>query len=198
MTLRAPLATFARWIALVALLPALAACATGGNAASSRPSGATSQRESAMPNFVLRSPSLAPDGSIPRKYSCDGQNVSPSLEWEGAPGGTAAFALIMDDPDARGFVHWVLYNLTGSSSGLLPEAVSASPDAPPQGRNSFGNIGYGGPCPPSGTHHYRFTLYARSAPLQRAGAASADDVRAAVSPVLLDTATLSAPYTRQR
>ncbi len=151
-----------------------------------------------MPSFVLRSASFNADGTIPTKYTCDGQNVSPSLEWEGAPGATAAFALIVDDPDARGFIHWVVYNLTGSSSGLLQEAVSASPDAPPQGRNGFGDIGYGGPCPPSGTHRYQFTLYALRAPLEIAGAPSASDVQAAISGVLLEKTTLTGTYTRRR
>ncbi len=151
-----------------------------------------------MPGFVLRSPSFNSDGSIPSKYTCDGQNVSPALEWQGAPGNTAAFALIVDDPDARGFIHWVAYNLTGSASGLLPEAVSASPDAPPQGRNDFGGIGYGGPCPPSGTHHYRFTLYALNAPVTLAGAPSAKAVQAAISGVLIEQTSLTGKYTRRR
>ncbi len=148
--------------------------------------------------FTLSSSAFDVGGAIPRRYSCDGPDVSPPLSWSGSPEGTAAFLLIVDDPDANGFVHWVAINLTGSASGALPEAVSASPDAPPQGRNGFGRIGYGGPCPPSGTHHYRFTLYALSAPLQIAGQPSADEVRRAIGPVLLGQAVLTGTYTRRR
>lgn len=151
-----------------------------------------------MPGFVLRSPSLSPDGSIPSKYSCDGQDVSPALEWSGAPAETAYLALIVDDPDARDFVHWVVYNMTGSASGMLPEAYSASPDAPPQGRNGFGRIGYGGPCPPSGTHRYRFTLYALSDAVDLPATPSADQLRQAMSSLLIARATFEAPYTRRR
>ena len=68
--------------------------------------------------------------------------------------------LIVDDPDARGFVHWVVFNMSPTKTGGLAEAISGRPDAPPEGRNSFGKIGWGGPCPPSGTHRYVFTLLA--------------------------------------
>lgn len=146
--------------------------------------------------FSLTSPEFAEGGSIPRRFTCDGDNVSPALSWRDAPPETANFALIVDDPDARGFVHWVTYNLTGSATGSLSEAVGSSPDAPPQGRNGFGRIGYGGPCPPSGTHRYVFTLYALSAPLELAGAPSADEVRAAARGATLATATLTVTYTR--
>lgn len=146
--------------------------------------------------FTLTSSAFREGGAIPKRYTCDGANVSPSLEWEGAPERTAAFVLIVDDPDARGFVHWVLYDLTGAASGGLPEAVSASPDAPPQGTNGFGRLGYGGPCPPSGTHHYRFTLYALDATLALTGAPKADAVRAAMSGHVLAEKTLTGTYSR--
>lgn len=151
-----------------------------------------------MSGFNLRSPEFDDGGVIPRRFGCDGDNVSPALSWEGAPQDTADFALIVDDPDARGFVHWIAFNLTGSATGSLPEAVSMSPDAPSQGRNSFGQIGYGGPCPPSGTHRYVFTLYALSAPLELVGGPSADQVRQAASGVTLATARLTGTYARGR
>ena len=146
--------------------------------------------------FTLTSTDFTDGGKIPRKFSCDGENVSPALEWAGAPDGTAALALILDDPDARGFVHWVVFDMTGSASGGLTEAVSASPDAPKQGRNSFGQVGYGGPCPPSGTHHYRFRLYALDAELGLAGTPSADEVKRAAEGHILDQVELTATYTR--
>lgn len=146
--------------------------------------------------FRLTSTAFAEGGSIPRKFTCDGENVSPSLQWEGAPNDTASFALIVDDPDARGFVHWVVFNMTGSQSGALPEAVSAGTDAPPQGTNDFGRIGWGGPCPPSGSHRYRFTLLALDDVLPIANAGRADDVRNAAEGHVLDQAVLEASYTR--
>ena len=149
-----------------------------------------------MSDFVLKSPSFVEGGAIPARHTCDGQDLSPALVWEGAPSGAISFALIVDDPDARGFIHWVVYNLTGGATGGLPEGVGSS--APPEGLNNFGRVGYGGPCPPGGTHRYRFTLYALSAPLMLSGVPSASDIRLALEPVLLGQATLTATYTRRR
>jgi hypothetical protein len=149
-----------------------------------------------MDGFILTSPSFADGAPIRGRYSCDGADLSPALAWEGAPAETAAFALIVDDPDAKGYVHWVIFDLPGGTSGSLPEDVARSVSS--QGRNDFGRVGYGGPCPPSGTHHYRFTLYALSQPLRFPGNPSADLVRSGVAPVLLGRTTLTATYTRQR
>jgi Raf kinase inhibitor-like YbhB/YbcL family protein len=111
------------------------------------------------------------DGSqIPAKYTCTGAGISPQLAWTAPPARTASFALIVTDPDApRGtWVHWVLYNLPAGTRSL-PEGLPALghlPDGALQGRNDFGEIGYGGPCPPPGSpHHYVFTLYALDAKL---------------------------------
>lgn len=101
---------------------------------------------------------------MPKKYTCDGIDISPALEWSLVPNGTKTFALICDDPDAPmgTWVHWVLFN--------LPEDIKKlSENVPPlevltngakQGKNDFGKIGYGGPCPPGGTHRYYFKVYA--------------------------------------
>ena len=116
----------------------------------------------------LRSPALAPGGWIPAKYTCDGPDVSPPLRWTDPPSNTKSFAVIVDAQEVSGGarVHWLLYGVAGSLREL-PEGV------PPldtvenigiQGTNGFGNIGYGGPCPPPGaSHHYVFTLYALAA-----------------------------------
>ena len=93
--------------------------------------------------FTLTSTAFSDGDAIPRRFSCDGEDASPDLTWAHAPEGTEALALVVTDPDARGFVHWIAYDLTGTPSGGLPMAVSASPDAPPQGTNSFGKTGYG-------------------------------------------------------
>ncbi len=148
-------------------------------------------------SFSLTSTEFGNGGQIPRKFSCDGEDVSPALSWVGAPDDTASFALIVDDPDANGFVHWVVFNMTASQSGGLPEATSAGHDAPPQGTNSFGKIGWGGPCPPAGTtHRYRFTLLALDVMLPIATAPRADAVRAAADGHVLDQAVLEASYRR--
>lgn len=159
------------------------------------PEASATPKETRMP-FTLTSSAFRDGGPIPRRYTCDGADVSPALQWEGAPEDAASFALVVDDPDARGFVHWILFDLTGAATGGLPEAISESPDAPPQGTNGFGKVGYGGPCPPSGTHHYRFTLYALDAPLGLSGAPKADAVRAAMEGHVIGERTLTGTYAR--
>jgi Raf kinase inhibitor-like YbhB/YbcL family protein len=148
--------------------------------------------------FNLTSPAFQAGGSIPRKFSCDGEDVSPALSWDDAPEGTATLALIVDDPDARGFSHWVVVDMAASRSGGLAEGVSRSPDAPTQGVNDFRKVGWGGPCPPSGTHRYRFTLYALDASLELTGTPDAESVRAAARSHILGQAELEATYTRAR
>jgi hypothetical protein len=93
-------------------------------------------------------------------------------------------------------VHWIAYDLTGTPSGGLPKGVSTSPDAPPQGTNSFGRIGYGGPCPPSGTHRYEFQLHALDRPLELTGAPRLDALEAAMDGHVLGSATLTGTYHR--
>jgi Raf kinase inhibitor-like YbhB/YbcL family protein len=146
--------------------------------------------------FTLTSTAFNEGAAIPRKFSCDGDNVSPPLNWEGAPDDTASLALIVDDPDARGFVHWVVYNMTASQSGGLPEGFSSSPDAPPQGTNGRGQVGWTGPCPPSGTHHYNFTLLALDLSIDQGGAPKADDVRRAAEGHILAQAVLTGTFKR--
>ncbi len=113
----------------------------------------------------LRSPAFADGDLIPVAYTCTGADRSPPLRWDAPPPGTRSLALIMDDPDAPGgrFIHWVLYQIPPDRTEL-PEGVPAEPAVEGigfQGRNDFGRIGYGGPCPPPGpAHRYRFTLYA--------------------------------------
>jgi Raf kinase inhibitor-like YbhB/YbcL family protein len=150
-----------------------------------------------MAGFVLTSPSFAEGGGIQADFSCDGRDLSPALAWTGAPSGTQSFALILDDPDARGFVHWVVFDIRGGTSGSLPEGLDPA-DLPAQGRNDFGRTGYGGPCPPSGTHRYVFTLWALSATLHLKGTPSAPDLRAAIAGKVVAQTTLTATYTRNR
>jgi Raf kinase inhibitor-like YbhB/YbcL family protein len=146
--------------------------------------------------FILSSPDFSEGGAIPRRYTCDGDDVSPALSWEDAPGDTQSLALIVDDPDARDFAHWVLFDLAPATSSAVPAGVSASPDAPPQGMNDFGRRGYAGPCPPSGSHSYVFTLYALDGLLGLPGSPRLEDVRQAMRGHVLAEARLKASYRR--
>ena len=146
--------------------------------------------------FELTSPAFDAGATIPRKYSCDGEDVSPPLAWSGAPDGTKVLAIVVDDPDARDFVHWVAFDIDGAASGELAEGASTASGAPPQGRNDFRRDGWGGPCPPSGTHRYRFTLYALDSKTGLDGRPTADQLKAAMKGHVLDTTALVAKYKR--
>ena len=145
--------------------------------------------------FSLTSSSFSEGGDIPRDNTCDGTDAPISLEWTTEPAGTAELALIMDDPDAGGFVHWVVTGIPADTHRLDGNSL---PSGTVQGRGSFGRAGYRGPCPPSGTHRYVFTLLALSAPLGLSGAPTADEVRAAAGTKLLGEARLTGRYTRSR
>jgi Raf kinase inhibitor-like YbhB/YbcL family protein len=146
--------------------------------------------------FTLTSTSFGEGDAIPQEFSCDGTNVSPPLSWTGVPSGAGALVLVVDDPDARGFVHWIALDLDGKD-GDLPKGIAPTADSPQQGRNDFGNVGWGGPCPPSGTHQYRFTLSAIAAPLGLDGQPGGEDVAAALAAAdVLGQATLSGTYRR--
>jgi len=116
-------------------------------------------------SFEVTSSAFASEETIPDRYTCEGADVSPPLSWRNAPAGTEEFALVCEDPDAPGgtFTHWLLYDIPASRDAL-PEGVKTDPRlswGAAQGRNDFGNVGYGGPCPPIGSEHrYTFRLYA--------------------------------------
>lgn len=114
--------------------------------------------------------------------------------WSGAPDGTAAYAIILDDPDARGFVHWLATDI-GASRNNLDEAASGDA-AGVEGRNDFGQTVYRGPCPPSGTHRYRFEVVALSAPVGLAPGYAADELRRALGSVTLASGVLTGTYAR--
>ncbi len=115
--------------------------------------------------FSLASPAFRSGGLIPIRHTCDGADLSPPLRWSDPPEGTKSFALVVDDPDAptRTWVHWVLYNVPASVRELTEHAPAGGkvPSIGTQGVNDFGEVGYGGPCPPRGpAHRYFFKLYA--------------------------------------
>jgi Raf kinase inhibitor-like YbhB/YbcL family protein len=135
------------------------------------------QRGGAAMPFTLKSSAFASGAEIPKKFTCEDADVSPPLEWSGAPAKTASFALIMDDPDAPNgtWVHWVLWNVPPNAHSL-PEALPKREqldDGGRQGRNSSRNVGYNGPCPPPGKpHRYFFRLYALDGKLDLAPGAT--------------------------
>ncbi len=139
--------------------------------------------------------------SIPARYTCEGDDVSPPLRWDEPSQGTRSLALIMDDPDAPVgvFTHWVILNIPPDSRGL-PEALATEAELPGgarQGKNDFGRTGYGGPCPPPGRpHRYRFTLYALDQPLELKAGASKKQVLEAMSGHILAQGQLTGTYQR--
>ena len=145
--------------------------------------------------FSLTSPSFADGGGIPAQNTCDGTDLSPALAWADVPAQTGAFALVVRDPDANGFVHWVLTDVPADVTEL-PEGRGDSIGIP--GQNDFGRVGWGGPCPPSGEHRYEFTLYALTGPLMLDGSITADVVERALATNVLGEARLSGVYARQR
>jgi Raf kinase inhibitor-like YbhB/YbcL family protein len=147
-----------------------------------------------MAGFTLTSPAFTDRGQIPRRHSCDGPDLSPPLAWAGAPAGTAAYALLVDDPDARGFAHWVVAPIGADATGLPAGVPAVGP--PAQGRNDFGRTGWGGPCPPSGTHRYVFTLYALSRAPTLPSRPTAADVQRAIGGIVIGEARLTGTYRR--
>ena len=137
---------------------------------------------------------------IPTEFSCDGDDVSPPLSCENAPEGTESFALVMDDPDAPSgtFDHWLLYNIPADKRSLNAGVASEEElvDGSRHGRNSFGNLAYGGPCPPGETHRYNFRLYALDQELQLEPGASKAQLMEAMDSHILAQAELQGTYSR--
>ena len=150
----------------------------------------------------IKSSAFNEGGIIPKRYTCDDSDISPSLTWSDVPGGTESFALISDDPDAPAgtWVHWVIFNIPAQAGGLEenipPERTLATGAL--QGTNDFGKIGYGGPCPPGGTHRYFFKLYALDTTLNLAAGSSKADALRAMQGHILAECRLMGRYTRQR
>src|SRR2546422_11619541 len=166
------------------------------------PSGAGPPKGGSAVAMKLSSTAFEPGASVPKKFTCDGADVSPALAWSDAPAGTQSFALIADDPDAPvgTWVHWVLYDLPGAARDL-PEGVATQEqlaNGARQGRNDFGKIGYGGPSPPPGSaHRCFFKLYALDAKLNlKPGAPKSAGQRAMKGPIPVQAAPI-ARYPRQ-
>ena len=138
--------------------------------------------------------------SIPSQYTCDGKDISPQLKWSGVPDEARSIALIADDPDAPGktWVHWVLFNLPPETTSLdenMPGDVELENGAK-QGITDFGDHGYGGPCPPGGTHRYFFKVYALDTELDLNSDVQKDDVVSAMDGHILAEGQLMGTYTK--
>ncbi len=148
----------------------------------------------------LISAAFSEGAMIPTRYTCDGEDVSPPLSWTELPPETGSFALICEDPDAPvgTWDHWVLFNIPASATGL-PEAVPATAtldDGSVHGNNSWGRLGYGGPCPPGGTHRYIFSLFALDIKLDLKSGATKSGLLKAMEGHILARTRLMGKYRR--
>ncbi len=153
----------------------------------------------------LRCAAFADGQPVPRRHTGDGEDLSPPLSWTGLPAGTAALALIVDDPDAptsEPWVHWVIYDLPADEQGLVegipPVDRPASPSGAIQGRNSWGSVGYRGPAPPRGhgVHHYNFRLFALDRPVNLPQGLDKPALLAAIRGHVIAEAALTGTYQR--
>jgi len=161
---------------------------------------ANANNEGSNMQIKLWSTVFQDNGLIPSKYTCDDANVSPPLEWSGLPATTKSIALIVDDPDApaKTWVHWVAFDIPNSARSL-PEAVKPSETIPgggKQGKNDFGRLGYGGPCPPSGTHRYFFKIYALDTETNLPSGATKDELLRAMEGHIVKQGELIGKYSR--
>jgi hypothetical protein len=152
--------------------------------------------------MTLTSAAFEHEGRVPRKYTCEGDDMSPPLVWSGVPEGARSLALIVDDPDAPDpaapkmtFVHWVLYNLPVDAGGLAENAAAAGlPAGAREGMNDFGRTRFGGPCPPIGRHRYFHKLYALDQVLPDLGAPTKEALLQAMEGHVLAEAQLMGTY----
>ncbi len=147
-------------------------------------------------NFKLESASFKHNGFIDSKYTCDGANISPELHWSGVPQHTKSFALIVDDPDAPGkvFVHWILFNIPSAVNSLAEDIKNAYT----AGTNDFSKQAWGGPCPPSGVHHYHFKLYALDTTLSPQAGVNKDSLIDSMKGHILAQTELIGRYQRKK
>ena len=188
------------WVAAAAtgVVIVLAGLTAGGAAAQGR------ENEEVM-SLAITSPAFSEGAEIPTVYTCDGDDLSPELNWAGVPDGTRSLALIADDPDAPDpaapkmvFVHWILYNLPPDAAGL-PKDVGwdGLPSGPLEGLNAWVRTGYGGPCPPIGEHRYFFKLYALDTGLTPLDEPTKANLLKAIEGHVLAEAQLMGTYAKQ-
>lgn len=158
------------------------------------------QQEGKEMKIIITSSAFKDGDFIPQKYTCDGADISPSLQWDGIPEETKEIALICDDPDAPmgTWVHWVLYNIPPSIRNLpdMVPSVKVLENLAIHGTNDFRKIGYGGPCPPSGTHRYFFKIYALNSELHIEPGKTKADLLAAMEGHIIAEGSLMGKYKR--
>ena len=154
--------------------------------------------------LTISSSAFSPGGSIPSVYTCQGKDTSPPLTWAGVPAGAASLALIVDDPDApdpkapkRIWVHWVLYNISPTETGL-PEGGNPLPPGTLEGLNDWKRTGYGGPCPPIGRHRYFFKLFALDTMLPDLREPTKTELEKAMDGHILERAAIMGMYERPK
>lgn len=185
-------------VVIVSLMAILPACQTTSPTNQSKQADPTPIPTTAK--LTLSSPSFVEGSAIPVRFTCDGENISPALAWGPAPAGTQTWALIMEDPDAPGGIwsHWVALNIPASinSLGENQPHTGALPNGGQQVMNDFKRPGYGGPCPPSGTHRYVFRLYALDMSLPIGAVVDRKELLDAMKGRILAEASLTATYHR--
>jgi Raf kinase inhibitor-like YbhB/YbcL family protein len=146
-------------------------------------------------SITVTSSAFEADEPIPTHYTCDGHDISPPLTWDGVPADAGAVALVVDDPDAPGgtYVHWIVLDMDPTTTSIDEGSV---PSGGVQAANSNGDAAYAGPCPPSGTHHYRFTVYALDQPTGLADGADTDEALAAIDEHATTRGRLTGTYSR--
>lgn len=189
---------------LTGVMIAAAACACGGNRSDQEETNSDIDDKAKEANMAIELTSTAFGESelIPSKYTCDGEDVSPPLAWDNVPPGTNSLAIICDDPDAPGktWVHWVLFNIPPEAT-RLPEGIANAEilnNRARHGVNDFGNFGYGGPCPPSGSHRYVFKIFALDSKLDLTGKVSKQQLESAMQGHILGGGQLIGVYSREK
>ncbi len=186
-------------LALIAGAPAMARGTKGAKGASGANLGVAKGVKGGDMGFSIKSADFKDGQRVPRRFTCEGEDISPELSWEGAPEGTESLALIVEDPDAPmgTFIHWVIYNLPPDLKGLRRGASGSG--AIKEGVSSFGRIGYNGPCPPPGhgDHRYYFRLRALDVKeLDVTKNANKGDVEEAMNGHILAETSLMGIYSR--
>ena len=153
---------------------------------------------SVMGSIHVTSTAFGEGAMIPKKYTCDGQDVSPQVAWSGVPSGTRSIALLCDDPDAPvgDWVHWIVFNMPPATKELA-EGVRALPAGSKKGTNDFRKLDYGGPCPPGGTHRYYFKIFALDEQLSLAEGATKAQLLKAMEGHVLEQGALMGRYSRK-
>lgn len=175
-------------------------CACQGQNQPASKTTSSAEKKEGKQTLLVQSPAFEEGGRIPAIYTCDDRNISPPLSWSNVPDSTKSLALICDDPDAPAgtWVHWVLFNIPPDTTAL-PENMPPEEqleNGAEQGQNDFGEIGYGGPCPPRGTHRYYFRLYALDKKIDIESGATRQELMKAMKGHVMAEGQLMGRYSR--